>query len=184
MAAAGSTVLIRRPTAPNAPDVSAPSYTLDKPLAGTTIGLRTDNAWRSWRIIAEVWKDKLEAAGAKTVQVDGGGQTGKGRVRDKKTIEDFAGVVDGAFIGLGTCGSCTSFTITDAVEVEDQAKASVAVVTTEFEAHGHNVATFLGHRDLKVLVMPYPLEALPEDELHDIAERYWPQALDLLGVTG
>ena len=104
--------------------------------------------------------------------------------RARSAIEDFAGVVDGAFIGLGTCGSCTSFTITDAVEVEDQAKASVAVVTTEFEAHGHNVATFLGHRDLKVLVMPYPLEALPEDELHDIAERYWPQALDLLGVTG
>lgn len=184
MAAGTSTVLIRRPTAPKAPDVSAPSYTLDKPLAGTTIGLRTDNAWRSWRVIAKVWQNKLEAAGAKTIQIDSGGMIGQNRVNSKKTIEEFAGLVDGAFVGLGTCGSCTSFTITDAVEVEDQAKASVAIVTSEFETHGHNVATFLGHRDLKVLVMPYPLEALPDDELHDIAEQYWPQALELLGVTG
>ena len=49
--------------------------------------------------------------------------------------------------------------------------------------HGHNMATHLGHGDLKVLVLPYPLEARPEDELRAIADEYYPQVLELLGVT-
>jgi hypothetical protein len=55
-------------------------------------------------------------------------------------------------------------------------------VTEEFETHGHNVATHLGHRDLQLLVLPYPLEARPEDELRDIAEEYYPRVTALLGV--
>ena len=42
---------------------------------------------------------------------------------------------------------------------------SIAVVTEEFATHGRNMATYLGHPDLKVLVLPYPLEARPEAEL-------------------
>jgi hypothetical protein len=44
------------------------------------------------------------------------------------------------------------------------------------------MARFIGHSNLKVLVLPYPLEARPEDELLQIADEYYPQALALLGV--
>jgi hypothetical protein len=44
------------------------------------------------------------------------------------------------------------------------------------------MATHLGHGDLAVLVLPYPLEARPESELRAIAEEYYPRALDLLGA--
>ena len=88
-----------------------------------------------------------------------------------------------AIVGLGTCGSCTTFTIKDSVVVEQKGKPVVAIVTEEFEVHGHNVATHLGHGDLKVLVLPYPLEARPEDELRAIADEFYPQVLALLGAT-
>jgi hypothetical protein len=59
----------------------------------------------------------------------------------------------------------------------------VVVVTSEFETHARNMASLLGHADLAVLVMPYPLEARPDDELRAIAAEYWPQALELLGAA-
>ena len=58
----------------------------------------------------------------------------------------------------------------------------MVVVCSEFETHARNMARFLGHPDLKVLVLPYPLEARPEDELLQIADEYYPQALALLGA--
>ena len=92
-------------------------------------------------------------------------------------------MVDCAVVGLGTCGSCTTFTIKDSVVVESKQKPVVAIVTEEFEVHGHNVATHLGHGDLKVLVLPYPLEARPEEELRAIADEFYPQVLALLGAS-
>jgi hypothetical protein len=69
------------------------------------------------------------------------------------------------------------------VVVEQREKPVVAIVTEEFEVHGHNVATHLGHGDLKVLVLPYPLEARPEAELRAIADQFYPQVLAQLGAT-
>ena len=43
-------------------------------------------------------------------------------------------------------------------------------------------AKHLGHGDLSVLVLPYPLEARPDTELLAISAEYYPQALELLGV--
>ena len=54
--------------------------------------------------------------------------------------------------------------------------------TAEFETHAHNMATYLGHPDLKVLVLPYPLEARPAEELREIAVEYYPRFLELLQV--
>jgi hypothetical protein len=44
------------------------------------------------------------------------------------------------------------------------------------------MASFLGHGALEVLVLPYPLEARPDDELRAIAAEHYPKALALLGV--
>ena len=102
---------------------------------------------------------------------------------DRKHIDELAATVDGAIVGLGTCGSCTTYTIKDAVTIEQHGKPVVALVCDEFLVHACNVARHLGHGDLKVLVLPYPLEARPESELRAIADEFYPQVLDLLGVV-
>ena len=76
-----------------------------------------------------------------------------------------------------------TFTIKDAVAVEDQHKPVVAIVCEEFTVHAHNVARHVGHSDMKVLVLPYPLEARPTEELEQIARDYYPHVLELLGVS-
>ena len=67
--------------------------------------------------------------------------------------------------------------------VEQRAKPAIVVVTSEFEHLAHQLAGHLGHRALRVLVLPYPLEGRPVDELVSIAEHAYPELLTLLGVT-
>lgn len=177
------TIWVRRPTAEPAGDVSAPAFTLDRPVTGLTIGVRADRAWRSWQLISSIWAERLHGEGAATVEVETGAQMGQPGADDRKEIEELASTTDAAIIGLGTCGSCTTFTIKDAVVVEEHEKPVVAIVCEEFIVHGRNVATHLGHRDLKILVLPYPLEARPEAELRAIADEYYPKMLELLGVS-
>ncbi len=178
-----NTILVRRPTAAPAGEVRAPVFELNRPIAGVRVGIRTDKAWRSWRLIARVWDEYLRRDGAATTLVETGGMVGQTGANDRKHIEELANSVECAIVGLGTCGSCTTFTIKDSVVVEAKQKPVVAIVTEEFEVHGHNVATHLGHGDLKVLVLPYPLEARPEAELRAIADEFYPRVLDLLGVS-
>src|SRR5579862_2123715 len=177
------TMWVRRPTATPAGEVRAPVFELDRPIAGVHVGIRTDKAWRSWRLIAQVWDEYLRRDGATTSLIETGGMVGQTGANDRKHIEELANTVECAIVGLGTCGSCTTFTIKDSVVVEEKQKPVVAIVTEEFEVHGHNVATHLGHGDLKVLVLPYPLEARPEAELRAIADEFYPQVLALLGAS-
>jgi hypothetical protein len=177
------TIWVRRPTAEPAGEVSAPTFTLDRPVEGLTIGVRADRAWRSWQLISTIWAERLQREGAATIEVETGAQMGQPGAEDRKEIEELASTTDAAIVGLGTCGSCTTFTIKDAVVVEEHEKPVVAIVCEEFLVHGRNVATHLGHRDLKILVLPYPLEARPEAELRAIADEYYPQMLELLGVS-
>ncbi|HEY1740440.1 MAG TPA: hypothetical protein VGI86_17135 [Acidimicrobiia bacterium] len=177
------TIWVRRPTAPPAGDVSAATYRLDRPVAGLTIGLRTDRAWRSWQHIASRWEEFLQRDGASTIAVETGAQIGDPASSDRKHIDELAVSVDAAVVGLGTCGSCTTFTIKDSVAIEAHERPVVAVVCEEFIVHAHNVARHVGHGDLKVLVLPYPLEARPADELEAIAVEYYPKMLELLGAT-
>jgi hypothetical protein len=178
-----NTIWVRRPTAAPAGAVSAPTFRLERPLAGCTIGLRTDRAWRSWQMISSIWDEYLRRDGAQTIAVETGAQIGNPASSDRKQIDEFAGQVDAAIVGLGTCGSCTTFTIKDAVTVEDHDKPVVAVVCEEFTVHAHNVARHVGHADMNVLVLPYPLEARPAEELEQIALDFYPKVLELLGVT-
>jgi len=181
-ASAAPTITIRRPTAPLAPEQSAPAFTLDGPISGKRVGFRADHAWRSWQFIAGLWAERLQAAGATTELVITEGQVGAAGDSDRAEVDRLAHASDVVMVGLGTCGSCTSFTIADAVSIEATNTPVIALVCDEFATHGANMARHLGHGDLKILVMPYPLEARPEEELRAIADEYYPQALQLLGV--
>jgi len=176
------TVTIRRPTAPRPEPVAAPTFKLDGPISGRRIGLRTDGAWRSWVLIAGEWDKMLRDAGADTLSVETNAQVGDEGKSDRRNIAQWSDEVDAGIVGLGTCGSCTSFSVQDAVTLESHSKPSVVVVTSEFETHARNMASFLGHAGLEVLVLPYPLEARPDDELRAIAAEYYPKALELLGA--
>jgi hypothetical protein len=175
-------IFIRRPTAASAPKQQAPTFSVNRPLVGLKVGLRTDHAWRSWQLIADIWAGYLERDEAWTLLAEVGSQTGSSGAGERKIVEDMATAVDCAIVGLGTCGSCTTYTIRDAVIVEDASKPVVAMVCEEFIVHARHVAKNVGHGNLKICVLPYPLEARPEAELRAIADQFYPEVLEMLGV--
>ena len=63
-------------------------------------------------------------------------------------------------------------------------KTAVAVVTREFESLSHTMSSNAGRKDLRVLVLPYPLETLPEEEVRAIARDHFPKLLEVLGAEG
>jgi hypothetical protein len=86
-------------------------------------------------------------------------------------------------VGLGNCGSCTSWTVKDALVSHEAGKHTLAVVTEQFETLARTLARQYGRPGLRLLVLPYPLDTRPEDEVRDIARRRFGEALATLGAT-
>jgi hypothetical protein len=170
-----------RPTAAPTEDTVAPTATLDGAIAGRRIGLRHEGSWRSWLLIVDDWVGRLRADGAEPVVLQAGGRVGIDGVRTHHDIAVWADEVEAGVSGLGTCGSCTSNSVRDAVTLEALGKPAVVAVCGEFVQHARNMARYLGHADLKILELPYPLEARPAEELREIAEACYPHFVDLLG---
>jgi hypothetical protein len=68
--------------------------------------------------------------------------------------------------------------------VASRGKAAVAVVTQEFEALAHTMAANAGRSGLRVLVLPYPLDTRPEEEVRRIGREHYGALLRALGVPG
>lgn len=173
---------IRMPTAQSKRTGGAPAFTLDRSLDGVRVGLRHEGSWRSWMLIVDEWESYLRRDGAAPAILQTGERVGDQGNATATGVDAWAAHVDCGISGLGTCGSCTSWSVHDAVTLEAAGKPAAVAVTEEFATHARNMAVHLGHPDLKLLVLPHPLEARPPDELRQIAADRYPDFLDLLGV--
>jgi hypothetical protein len=61
-------------------------------------------------------------------------------------------------------------------------KAAVAVVTQEFEALAHTMAANAGRPGLRVVVLPYPLETRPEEEVRAVGRDHWGSLVRTIGL--
>lgn len=69
------------------------------------------------------------------------------------------------------------------VKLEAKGLPAVAVVTAVFEDLAYRMAEHNQRPDLKVMVMPYPMEDKPEDEVREIARTFYPALLDAVGAV-
>jgi hypothetical protein len=179
-----STMEIRRPVASWTSGQSWPSVNVDRPIENLRFGIRTEGSWRSFKVLVGEWEAMLRDDGAEPEQVVAPIQrVGAARAHYADLVTSWADAVDCGISGLCTCGSCTSVAVADATILERAGKSTVLIATSEFERHARNMAAFLGHPAMKVLVLPHPLEGRPEDELRSIAAEYYQPMLDLVGVT-
>ena len=91
---------IRRPTATFRERKSAPTFNLNKPIKGMKVGIRTDQFWRSWLDVADVWSELLKKDGATPVILRVGEHTGAEGQHTKELVDAWAGSVDCAVVGL------------------------------------------------------------------------------------
>lgn len=172
--------IVLDPTAPVGtadPDPGPPAGQL----RGKTVLIRVDVLWRSWDLACEQWSAALRAAGANVLtwrRAQGvWGEEGR-RVQG-----EYEGLVESADVlisGLGNCGSCTAWTIRDALTGLAHGISTVAVVTEQFLPLAKILAEDAHRPGLRICTLPYPLNNLPDDEIRDIARRFFPDALAVL----
>lgn len=153
------------------------------PLAGKTVGFRLDEIWRAWDWIAEIWGEEFRKAGA-TVKYwrSHQGRTGDEGERVAKALNEFLDSIDIAVVGLGNCGSCTGWTIRDALSAAERGLPTTAICTEVFEELGHQLATHGGRSGLRIHILPYPLNEKQREEVDPVALDHFQPVLKTMGV--
>ena len=153
-------------------------------LTGKIVGFRLDEIWRAWDWVAEIWAEEFRQAGA-TVKFwrSNQGRTGAEGERIAKSLEAFLNSIDIAVVGLGNCGSCTGWTIHDALAAAAHGLPTTAVCTEVFQELGHNLAERGGRSGLRIHILPYPLNEKLKNEVEPIAYEHLPGILKTMGAN-
>jgi hypothetical protein len=77
---------------------------------------------------------------------------------------------DVVITGAADCGSCTAYSVTDAIELEKAGRPAVVVTTTKFEPIATTLAASFGLPETRMLVLPHPIGGTDEDTLHAWAD--------------
>ena len=168
------TVIVERLTAPAGPPLLT--------IADATVGFRHDIYWRSWDWVVEEWGRLIEMDGGRAVFWRHSPPMGKEINLMLEQLDGFLDQVDASVIGLANCGACTMRTIHDALRSLDRGLPTVSVATEHFEDLARSLATRSGRDELRLQLLPYPLEGRPELDVRLIAREYYPALLATLGV--
>ncbi len=171
------------PTARSTDDISAPGPDAG-PLAGKTVGFRLDEIWRAWDWIVESWGEAFQQQGAAVkVWRSHQGRTGAAGERVAAELDAFLDSIDIAVVGLANCGSCTGWTVRDALAAADKGLPTTAVCTEVFQELAQNLAARGGRSGLRLHVLPYPLNEKEHDEVTAVARSHVEGLLHTMGCT-
>jgi hypothetical protein len=151
-------------------------------LAGKRIGIRVDNIWRAWDWISEQWAEKFRAAGAEVSFWRCYGRSGDEGERMDRELKAWLETLDVAVVGLANCGSCTGWTVRDAITAANAGLPTTAIATANFEAFAKTIARRGGRSGLRVHVLPYPLNERERDEVTAVGEAFFPSLLEIMGA--
>jgi hypothetical protein len=169
------------PTSIFGTDISDPGPDVGE-VAGLTIGLRIDILWPAYDWVADEWTQALRKDGANVEVWRAAGRVGDEGERVNKELAEFLGSVDATIVGLANCGSCTSWTIHDALRAAETGRPTVAVATEQFADLARGLATRAGRSGLRVHTLPYPMHTLPEERVRELAKNHYRPLLRTLGV--
>ncbi len=171
------------PTALRADDITTPGPDAG-PLAGRTVGIRLDEIWRAWDWVSELWAAEFRAAGAEVVfWRSSQGRTGAEGEKVALALEEFLDRIDIALVGLANCGSCTGWTVHDALAAAVRGLPTTAVCTDNFTELAQNLARRGGHSGLRLHVLPYPLNEQQRGDVDAVARTHLAGVLQTMGAS-
>lgn len=178
------TVRVLDPTSLLGDDNPGPGPLLDT-VSGRRIGIRLDILWPSWDWLADEWARLLEADGATIVRWRAAGRVNNEGDEVLEELRKFVGSgLDACLVGLANCGSCTSWTIHDALAADAAGLPTVAAVTEQFMDLASALTRRSGRSGLRIQQLPYPLHTLPEENVRDVARQQYRSLLRTFGVRG
>ena len=173
--------MVLDPTASREDDVSNPGPEAGV-LSGKRIGFRVDRMWRAWDWISESWAEKFTSAGATVSFWRSAGRSGDEGERCDRELKEFLKSIDVAIVGLANCGSCTGWTVRDAITAANTGLPTTAIATKNFETFAHELARRGGRSGLRVHVLPYPLNEQLREDVLKIGEAHFYPVLQTMGA--
>lgn len=82
-------------------DEESVTYSVSGPIAGKTVGLRLDHAWRSYIAIVDEWERLLAADGAVPKVLWVGDRVGAEGEKTRADLDEWSRLIDIGVIGLG-----------------------------------------------------------------------------------
>ncbi len=76
---------------------------------------------------------------------------------------------DVVITGAADCGSCTAYSVHDAIELEKAGRPAVVATTTQFEPVARTLSASFGQPDTRLLVLPHPIGGTDADTLGEWA---------------
>ncbi|MCU0311461.1 MAG: hypothetical protein MUE36_11030 [Acidimicrobiales bacterium] len=99
------------------------------------------------------------------------GESANAAVRcDPDIFEQVVAEADLVITGAADCGSCTAYSVTDAIELEKAGRPAVVATTTQFEPVATTLSTSFGQPHTRLLVLPHPIGGTDADTLGQWAE--------------
>jgi hypothetical protein len=176
-----ATGMVLDPTTQRDDDITSPGPDAGL-LAGKTIGFRVDQMWRAWDWIANIWADEFRKAGAEVKFWRSGGRSGEEGERMDQELKAFLASIDVAIVGLANCGSCTGWTIHDALAAAATGLPTVAVATANFKEFAATIAQRGGRSGLRVHVLPYPLNERFREEVEPVGREHFQRVIITMGA--
>lgn len=87
---------------------------------------------------------------------------------------------DVVITGTADCGSCTAYSVYDAIELEKVGKPAIVVTTTQFATIAETMSEHFGLADTRRLVLPHPIGGTDAVVLESWADDAVDTALALL----
>ena len=89
------------PVAPRGDTETSRTWSLDRPLDGVVVGLRSDFSWRSYFAVVEEWEELLRADGADVRVLWTGDRAGPQAEQTRADVDEWSRLVECGVIGLG-----------------------------------------------------------------------------------
>lgn len=158
-----------------------------KSLAGLRIAVLDNGKPNAGVVMARVAETLAARVGAKVTLVTKKGPRGESANAAEPCAADiFERVLkeaDLVITGAADCGSCTAYSVVDAIAFEKVGVPAVVVTTTKFRLIAETLSEQFGLKETRLLVLPHPIGGTEREMLYRWADCKIEQLIGLLTET-
>jgi hypothetical protein len=150
-------------------------------LSGCRIGVLDNGKPNAALVLTRVGEQLESRAGARLVLVTEKGPGANAATPcTSEVMQRITDECDVVLTGSADCGSCTSWSVHDTIELEQRGLPTVVVTTTHFVDLTRRVAAGYGVEDARVAVFPHPLGGTDPEILRTWADAAVDEVIALL----
>ncbi|MEX0664683.1 MAG: hypothetical protein WD598_07915 [Acidimicrobiia bacterium] len=154
-------------------------------LTGIRIGVLDNGKPNAGLLLTRVGEQLAARTGATLSLVTDKGPGGNAATPCTEAVmERLAAECDVALTGSADCGSCTSWSVHDTIQLEDLGVPTVVATTTGFVDLTRQVAAGFGLPEARIAVFPHPLGGTPDDTILMWADAAVDEVIALLTHIG